>query len=42
MSSASDGPPACPAPLRAIVEHTDRVYGVVRDLIRRLAARRPR
>lgn len=36
MSSTSDGSPGLLRAASAIVDHTDRVYGVVRDLIRRL------
>jgi two-component system, NarL family, sensor histidine kinase UhpB len=36
MSSGGDSPSGLPRAAAAIVEHTDRVYGVVRDLIRRL------
>jgi two-component system sensor histidine kinase UhpB len=36
MNSAGDGPAGLSRAAAAIVDHTDRVYGVVRDLIRRL------
>jgi signal transduction histidine kinase len=36
MNSSGDGPTGVSRAAGAIVEHTDRVYGVVRDLIRRL------
>jgi len=35
-ATVGDGPPGLARAAAAIVDHTDRVYGVVRDLIRRL------